>query len=89
MRTRKFRLPELRRLVILWFIILGATLVISSCQSKEAKKEAKKEEHYQKGLNFVREGKLSEAIIEFKNAIQQDPNFANAYYDNRMVNLIC
>ncbi len=54
--------------------------LVSSCQTKEAKKEAKKQEHYQKGLTLKQEGKLDEAIIEFKNAIQQDPNFANAYY---------
>ena len=82
--NRKPSHQPLRTLVIV-LVVFSSMFVASSCQNKEAKKEAQKQEHYQKGLTFKQEGKLSEAIIEFKNAIQQDPNFANAYYQLGLV----
>ena len=79
MKTQKYA-KRLRRLLIVALVVIHAMFLVSSCTDKEAKRKAKKEEHYQKGLAFVKEGRYNEAIIEFKNAIQQDPNFANAYY---------
>jgi len=42
--------------------------------------EAKREKHYQRGRNYVAEEKYSEAIVEFKNVLQLDPNHVDAKY---------
>ncbi len=36
--------------------------------------------HYNKGLEYFEKGAIPEAIIEFRNAIQQEPRFADAHY---------
>ena len=77
MNLKRCSFPILTLMIVVLFIM---TFLISSCQDKEAKKEAQKQEHYQNAMKLKEEGKLNEAIIEFKNAIQQDPNFADAYY---------
>ena len=57
--------------------VLLFVLVLSGC-GRDA--QAKKIAHVQKGEQYFAEEKYAEAIIEFKNAIQLDPNDAQAYY---------
>ena len=49
---------------------------VVSCASAEAKKES----HYKKGINYASRGQYPEAVVEFKNVIQLDPNDADAKY---------
>src|SRR5581483_9924926 len=55
------------------FLILAGMI---SCASAESKKES----HYKKGVSYADRGQYSEAVVEFKNVIQIDPNDANAKY---------
>ena len=41
-------------------------------------KEGKKEGHFKKGETYLSESKFREAVIEFKNVLQIDPNDAKA-----------
>ena len=50
--------------------LLLSLLVLSACQDDTAKLA----EHISRGEAYVEEGKLDEAIIEFKSALQVDPN---------------
>ena len=50
-------------------------------------KESKKEGHFKKGEAYLAESKFREAIIEFKNVLQIDPNDAKAYYKLGMASL--
>ncbi|MBD3307577.1 hypothetical protein GF339_14170 [candidate division KSB3 bacterium] len=52
--------------VIVVLLIMGVAGLVVSCQDEEAKRAEKRQEHYQKGLALLEEGKLNEAIIEFK-----------------------
>lgn len=80
MNMKKTRMSSVRRFG--WFVMLALCLglLTPSCKSKEEKGREAAQQHYQKGMALQKAGKQSEAIIEFKNAIQQNPNFAHAYY---------
>ena len=39
-----------------------------------------KKRHFDKGQTYFQQGKYPEAAIEFQNAIQNDPKFADAHY---------
>ena len=86
MKSPKY-VVSLQKLFIIALVILSAVFFVSSCTDKEAKRQAKKEEHYKNGIELLKGGKFEEAVIEFKNAIKQDPNFANAYYQLGLVQL--
>src|SRR5512139_62445 len=60
-------------LLILFFII--PLLLLPGCS-----KEAKKERHWSKGEKYFEENKLREALIEYKNVVQLDPQDAKARY---------
>lgn len=68
--------------IIFWGIMLsliGGLLV--SCQSKEERQKTKAEDFYQKGMAFLEEGKIDEAILEFKNARAQNPDHVGVLYE--------
>lgn len=50
--------------------------VLLACQDDQAKRA----EHMQRAEAYVADKKLNEAIIEYKNVLQIDPNFAPAHY---------
>src|SRR5258705_11296217 len=47
--------------------------------------EVKRERYLQKAREYVKQSKLSEAIVEFKNAVKADPRSANARLELAMV----
>ena len=51
-------------------------LLAAGCSNPEEKKSA----HYQKGIEYQEKGNTDAAILEFKNAVQVDPKFADARY---------
>jgi len=55
---------------------LGAVLALSGCQNQQAKLA----EHMARGDAYLKEEKASEAVIEYKNALQLAPNDAKAHY---------
>jgi tetratricopeptide (TPR) repeat protein len=63
----------LRMSLIILFCFIVSGLI--SC-SQEAKKEC----HWKRGEKYYSENKFKEAIIEYKNVIQIDPQNANAHY---------
>ena len=65
-----------RRSLVSILFLSYLLVVLSSCSSAEAKRE----KHYQKGLDYAAHEKYSEAIIEFRNVLQLDPNNADAKY---------
>jgi tetratricopeptide (TPR) repeat protein len=59
------------------FTCLALLAVASANCSRDV--ERVKREYVERGDRFVKENKVDEAIIEYRNAIQQDPRFAEAY----------
>jgi len=55
---------------------LALALVAGGCQPDEQKLA----EHLERAETYVEEGKVDEAIIEYKNVLQIDPNHADAHY---------
>jgi tetratricopeptide (TPR) repeat protein len=53
-----------------------AVAVLAGCQDDESKLAA----HMERGDAYMKENKASEAVIEYKNALQIAPNDANAHY---------
>ena len=53
-----------------------AGALLAACQSQEAKLA----EHQERAEAYLEEGKNAEAIIEYKNVLQIDPNDAAAHY---------
>ncbi len=60
--------------VILLFVIL--TMLVAGCGGPDQKKM----KFYNKGKALYEKGDYVKAKLEFKNAVQIDPNFADAYY---------
>ena len=69
----------LRKLGVV-LLIVWTMFLFSSCKSKEERSQEAAQKYYQKALELQKEGKIEEAVIQLKNAIQQDQNFAHAYY---------
>jgi len=59
----------------IFLLLLSASVVIYGCGSDEEKKLA----HLEKGKEYFEKGEYKSAQIEFKNAIQIDPRFTEAY----------
>jgi len=60
---------------VLLVCLVLATIIIG-CSNPETKKAR----HLEKGESYLKEGKLKEAIIEFKNVIQIDPRDVQGHY---------
>lgn len=58
------------------FLLSLIVLVVASCGGKEDRKAA----YFKKGKAYLEEFDLDKARIEFKNVMQIDPKFAEAYY---------
>ena len=59
------------------FVLIGVLLlVVAACSNPEGKKQ----KHYQKALEYIKQKENSAALIELRNAIQIDPKFADARY---------
>ena len=56
-------------------LFLAVSLVLTGCT-----KEQKMERHWKKGEQYFTENKLKEAILEYRNVVQIDPNNAKARY---------
>ena len=64
-----------------WTLALAAILcVVFFAGLAACSKESKKESHFKKGETYLAENKFREAVIEFKNVLQIDPNDAKAFY---------
>ena len=61
------------RLKALGVVLLIAALAFYGCSSDEEKKLS----HLEKGKQYFEKGEYKSAQIEFKNAIQIDPDYAN------------
>ena len=59
------------------FAWLVVCLTVWSCSGDPT---VRKRQHLQKGQEYLTSGQVNAAVIEFKNAIQIDPNFAEGYY---------
>ena len=60
---------------ILIILVSLSMIGLSGCSQ-----QAKKERHWKKGERYFTENKFNEAIIEYKNLLQIDPNDAKAHY---------
>jgi tetratricopeptide (TPR) repeat protein len=70
------RLSPLFRRLPAALAALAIAVAVSACQSQEARLA----EHMQRADAYMKEEKASEAIIEYKNALQIAPNDAAAHY---------
>ena len=62
--------------VPLFLLIPLLLLSFAACSNPERKKE----KHYEKALEYIKQKENGAAVIELRNAIQIDPKFANARY---------
>jgi len=67
--------PSSKRCLI--FTLTLATLLLSSCSRDP---NARKQKYFQSGQHYFEKGKYREAAIEFVNAINIDPNYADAHH---------
>ncbi len=58
-------------------LCLGASMLTASACSRDV--ERAKREHMERGDRYVQNRDVDAAIIEYRNAIQQDPRFGDAY----------
>jgi len=69
------------RSVLQTLLVVFITIMMFACESPEEKKM----NAFNRGDVFYEKGKYAEAKLEFKNAIQVDPEFTEAYYKLGMV----
>jgi predicted Zn-dependent protease len=62
-------------LSLLLYLALAIALALPACGSREERRDA----HYERAKKYLAEDKSSEGIIELKNTVQIDPEFAEAY----------
>ena len=61
--------------VVLIILVSLSVMGLSGCSQ-----EAKKERHWRKGEKYFTENKFKEAIIEYQNVLQADPENPQAHY---------
>ena len=66
---------RIRRLGVVGGLLVAA-IVLAACQGSP---EVQKGGYLQSGLQYLKDRKYDEAIIEFRNALQIDPRFADAH----------
>ena len=71
---------HLRKLIKIICITLTGTVLVACATSDEKKKAA-----YDNGQAYYEKAEYNSAVLEFKNAIQIDPVFADAYFMLGMV----
>ena len=59
----------------LLYLALAIALALPACGSREERRDA----HFDRAKKYLAEDKSSEGIIELKNTVQIDPEFAEAY----------
>ena len=75
--SRLSRTETVRSFIWLCCGIILLSAVLSGC---EGSPEQRKLKYYQKGLDALKKDDAQAAILEFKNAIEADPSYAEAYY---------
>jgi Tfp pilus assembly protein PilF len=60
---------------IVQLMLIAVAFVFSGCSSDEEKKAS----HFEKGKSYFEKGEYKSAELEFRNAIQIDPEFVDAY----------
>ena len=63
------------RLKVIFSVFLIISVLVSGCSSDEEKKAS----HFEKGLAYFEKGEYKSARLEFKNAVQIDAKYVNAY----------
>jgi tetratricopeptide (TPR) repeat protein len=66
-----------RAWIRLWILSALAVTLSSGCSRDP---NVRKQKYLQTGIQYLQAGKVREAAIEFENAIQLDPRFAEAHY---------
>ena len=67
-----------------WAGLLIAAALIAGCTRDP---QIRKKEYLDKGLSYFEKGKYEEAVIEYQNAIQIDPKFAEAHYELSLIHI--
>src|SRR5437763_5867538 len=67
----------MRNRIALWAIILGLTLLVAGCSRDP---NVRKQKYLKAGNAYFDKGQYREAAIEYENAIQVDPRYAEAHY---------
>ena len=74
----------IRRLYVSSLVVLFLSFFfLNACSDSEVRKKV----HFDKGVEYVQQRQFKEAILEFRNAIQLDPVFAQARYQLGLVYL--
>ncbi|MCH7691257.1 MAG: tetratricopeptide repeat protein, partial [candidate division Zixibacteria bacterium] len=63
-----------RNSTFLLLLLVSATLLSACSRDPEVRKQG----YYDSGMEYLEQGKLSEATIQFRNALQVDPAFVEA-----------
>ena len=75
----------MRRRLLLVSILVALCLGITTYIYLGESPEVKRDRYFQKGQEYIVQGKLPEALIMFKNALKADPTFAEAHYQIGLV----
>ena len=59
------------------FVLVAFCLLLAGCRTNP---EVAKQEYLKSADRYVEQGKYSEAIVQYRNALQQDPKFGEARY---------
>ena len=67
--------------------LISALLVFACLGCDSSSPEAKKAKHRERALSFVEKGQYQEAVIEYRNVTQADPNDGDAHYRLALIHL--
>src|SRR5262245_66572318 len=59
------------------FALLGLCVIVAGCRKDP---ETAKRQYFASAEQYMAEGKIPEAIVQYRNAIQQDPKYGEARY---------